>query len=152
MQSPQTKLCWWWNGPVGVASQGVRIPHGLARPTWFESKATGVKFMLVATLGGKRPLVRLTTHSFPVGAVSVRDWYLIRPASNPIPKGELMQQQKQKDEFTVTGSEGTCPNCHRHIMLCPCHVVPGPKGTVRILDKVQYKEWKQQRRVTKCSS
>jgi len=42
---------------------------------------------------------------------------------------------KPKDESPVTGSEGTCPNCHRHIMLCPCHVVPGPKGLVRILDK-----------------
>jgi len=49
---------------------------------------------------------------------------------------------KEKDESPVTGSEGTCPNCHRHIMLCPCHMVPGPRGLVQILDKTQYKEWK----------
>lgn len=56
---------------------------------------------------------------------------------------------KVKDDRPVTGSEGTCPNCHKHLMLCPCHVVPGPRGLVRILDKVQYKEWKQAHRKVK---
>lgn len=36
-----------------------------------------------------------------------------------------------------------CPRHATSLMLCSCHVVPGKMGKFLVLDKDQYKIWKQ---------
>lgn len=41
-----------------------------------------------------------------------------------------------------------CPNCKVNALRCKCHVVPGPRGSVRMLTDEQYGEWKRNNLVT----